>query len=147
MKVRDIETMAPEVIGPDETIEEAAKKMRQLDIGMMPVCDGERLCGAITDRDVTIRCVAEGRDPKSTFIRACMTSRIIYCFEDQNVKEVAKLMEEQQVRRLPVLNKDKRLVGIISLGDLAVRTGKEKLAGEILERVSEPVRGEPVLAG
>ena len=105
---------------------------------MLPVCDGDRLVGVITDRDITVRSVAQGHDPKTARVQEVMTPEVIYCFDDEDVKEAAKKMEEKQVRRLPVLNREKRLVGIVSLGDLAVRTGKEKLAGEVLERVSEP---------
>ena len=105
---------------------------------MLPVCDGDRLVGVITDRDITVRGVAQGCDPKTARVQEVMTPEVIYCFDDEDVKEAAKKMEEKQVRRLPVLNREKRLVGIVSLGDLAVRTGKEELAGEVLERVSKP---------
>ena len=138
MKINEIITPAPEVIRPDALLIDAAQKMKSLDVGMLPVCDGERLVGVITDRDITVRGVALGRDPQTTRVDLVMTPQIIYCFDDEDVKDVAKTMEEKQVRRLPVLNRAKRLVGIVSLGDLAVRTGKEKLAGEVLERVSEP---------
>ena len=138
MKVNEIITHDPEVIRPETTLIEAAQKMKSLDIGMLPVCDGDRLVGVITDRDITLRGVAQGFDPKTARVQEVMTPEVIYCFDDEDVKDVAKKMEEKQVRRLPVLNREKRLVGIVSLGDLAVRTGKEKLAGEVLERVSEP---------
>ena len=138
MKVNEIITHDPEVIRPETTLIEAAQKMKSLDIGMLPVCDGDRLVGMITDRDITVRGVAQGYDPKTARVQEVMTPEVIYCFDDEDVKDVAKKMEEKQVRRLPVLNREKRLVGIVSLGDLAVRTGKEKLAGEVLERVSKP---------
>ena len=138
MKVNEIITHDPEVIRPETALIEAAQKMKSLDIGMLPVCDGDRLVGVITDRDITVRGVAQGSDPKTARVQEVMTPEVIYCFDDEDVKEAAKKMEEKQVRRLPVLNREKRLVGIVSLGDLAVRTGKEKLAGEVLERVSEP---------
>jgi CBS domain-containing protein len=138
MKVNEIITHDPEVIRPETALIEAAQKMKSLDIGMLPVCDGDRLVGVITDRDITVRGVAQGYDPKTARVQEVMTPEVIYCFDDEDVKDVAKKMEEKQVRRLPVLNREKRLVGIVSLGDLAVRTGKEKLAGEVLERVSEP---------
>ena len=138
MKVNEIITHDPEVIRPGTALIEAAQKMKSLDIGMLPVCDGDRLVGVITDRDITVRGVAHGCDPKTTRVQEVMTPEVIYCFDDEDVKDVAKKMEEKQVRRLPVLNREKRLVGIVSLGDLAVRTGKEKLAGEVLEAVSEP---------
>ena len=138
MKVNEIITHDPEVIRPETALIEAAQKMKSLDIGMLPICDGDRLVGVITDRDITVRGVAQGYDPKTARVQEVMTPEVIYCFDDEDVKEAAKKMEEKQVRRLPVLNREKRLVGIVSLGDLAVRTGKEKLAGEVLERVSEP---------
>jgi CBS domain-containing protein len=138
MKVNEIITHDPEVIRPETALIEAAQKMKSLDIGMLPVCDGDRLVGVITDRDITVRGVAQGNDPKTARVQEVMTPEVIYCFDDEDVKEAAKKMEEKQVRRLPVLNREKRLVGIVSLGDLAVRTGKEKLVGEVLERVSEP---------
>ena len=140
MKINEIITPTPEVIRPDAALIDAAQKMKSLDVGLLPVCDGDRLVGMITDRDITVRGVALGDDPKTTHVQKVMTPAVIYCFDDASVNEVAKQMEENQVRRLPVLNRDKRLVGIVSLGDLAVRTGKEKLAGEVLERVSEPAR-------
>ena len=138
MKVNEIITHDPQVIRPETALIEAAQKMKSMDIGMLPVCDGDRLVGVITDRDITVRGVAQGYDPKTARVQEVMTPEVIYCFDDEDVKDVAKKMEEKQVRRLPVLNREKRLVGIVSLGDLAVRTGKEKLAGEVLERVSEP---------
>jgi CBS domain-containing protein len=138
MKVNEIITHDPEVIRPETALIEAAQKMKSMDIGILPVCDGDRLVGVITDRDIAVRGVAQGYDPKTARVQEVMTPEVIYCFDDEDVKEAAKKMEEKQVRRLPVLNREKRLVGIVSLGDLAVRTGKEKLAGEVLERVSEP---------
>ncbi|MDP2665715.1 MAG: CBS domain-containing protein [bacterium] len=138
MKVNEIITRDPEVIRPDAVLIAAAQKMNSLDIGVLPVCDGDRLVGMITDRDIAVRGVAQGYDPKTARVQEVMTPEVIYCFDDEDVKEAAKKMEEKQVRRLPVLNREKRLVGIVSLGDLAVRTDKEKLAGEVLERVSEP---------
>ena len=138
MKINEIITHDPQVIRPETVLIEAAQKMKSMDIGMLPVCDGDRLVGVITDRDITVRSVAQGHDPKSVRVSEVMTPEVIYCFDDEDVKEAAEKMEEKQVRRLPVLNRQKRLVGIVSLGDLAVRTGKETLAGVVLERVSEP---------
>jgi CBS domain-containing protein len=92
----------------------------------------------ITDRDIVIRAIAEGHDPKSTRIQDIMTPDVIYCFEDQDLEEATQLMKESQVRRLVVLNRDKQLTGIVSLGDLAVKTGDESLSGAALGHVSEP---------
>jgi CBS domain-containing protein len=113
--------------------------MRDLDVGPLPVCGPQdRLVGMVTDRDITIRGIAEGLDPRTARIRDVMTPNIIYCFEDQDVEEAAQLMKENQIRRLVVLNQDKRLVGIVSLADLAVDGHDEMLAGSTLEAVSEP---------
>jgi CBS domain-containing protein len=127
-----------EVVSPEVTLQEAAEKMRRLDVGPLPVCDGDRLVGMLTDRDITVRAVAEGCNPTTTTVREAMTPDIVYCFEDQEVQEAARLMAQYQIRRLPILNRDKRLVGIVSLGDLVVSTGDQTRAGEILEHVSEP---------
>lgn len=131
-------TTQPECIQPDAPLVEAARKMLSLDVGMLPICEDDRLVGTVTDRDIAIRAVAEGLDPNSTPVRQVMSPGIVYCFEDQSIEEAAEIMEDSQIRRLPVLSLDKRLVGIISLGDLAVRTNRDQLAGEVLERVSEP---------
>jgi CBS domain-containing protein/uncharacterized protein (DUF2267 family) len=138
MKVREILTQNPECVSPDAALLEAAQKMKRLDVGTLPVCDGDRLVGMITDRDIAIRGTAEGRDPRQTKVRDVMTPEVIYCFDDQELSEVAKVMETRQVRRLPVVNRNKSLVGIVSLGDVAVRTQDRQFAGDILERVSEP---------
>jgi CBS domain-containing protein len=121
-------------------LQEAAKMMKSLDVGSLPVCDGNRLLGMLTDRDITIRATAEGRDPTTTTVRETMTEKILYCYEDQDVREAAQIMEERQIRRLPILNRDKRLVGIVSLGDLAVDSGQEQIAGEALTEISRPAR-------
>jgi CBS domain-containing protein len=138
MKIKQIETREPEVISPEAMICEAAKKMEENDIGMLPVCDGERLVGAITDRDLVIRAMAKGYDPLNTKVRDVMTPGISYCFEEDKLEEVARVMEEKQIRRMPILNSDKRLVGIVSLGDFAVRSKERKLTEEVLECVSQP---------
>jgi CBS domain-containing protein len=131
-------TKGAECSRPNATLQEAAWRMKELNVGALPVCDHERLVGMITDRDITIRSVAEGRDPRSDRVREIMTPGIVYCYEDQEVAEAAELMREKQIRRLPVLNRDKQLVGIVSLGDLAVETGDDALCGHALEGVSEP---------
>lgn len=140
--VQEIMTRNVEVVRPDAPVREAAEKMRSLDVGSLPVCDGERLVGMVTDRDITIRATADGRDPVKTAVSDVMTPDIVYCFEDQNVTEVAELMENRQIRRLPIISREKRLVGIVSLGDLAVDTGKKKMAGRTLTEISKPARPE-----
>ena len=112
--------------------------MKSLDVGPLPVCDNDRLVGMVTDRDITVRATAEGDAPTDVRVRDVMTPEVIYCFEDDPVEDAARLMAAKQVRRLVVLNRDKRMVGIVSLGDLAVKTGDEQLAGNALEGISEP---------
>ncbi|HEX2036285.1 MAG TPA: CBS domain-containing protein [Chloroflexota bacterium] len=142
MKVGDVMTRSVEVIHPDATIDEAAEKMKSFDVGPLPVCDGDRLVGMITDRDITVRATAEERDPVTTRVSEVMTPDVVYTFEDADVEEAARLMEQYQLRRLVVMNRDKRLVGIVSLGDLAVRTPNEQRTGEVLEEVSRPSEPE-----
>lgn len=137
MQLKEIMTREVEVIHPDATIQEAAEKMKSLDVGSLPVCDGERLQGMVTDRDITIRATAQGRDPK-TRVRDAMTEEVFYAFDDQPIEEAAQIMEKAQIRRLPIINRDKRLVGIVSLADLAVDTGEEELKAQVLEQVSQP---------
>jgi CBS domain-containing protein len=140
MKLSEIMTAEVEVIGPDANLQQAAQRMKALDVGLIPICDGERLVGTLTDRDITVRATAEGRDPRRTPVRDAMSSEVIYCYADQDVEEGAKVMRERQVRRLPILDRDKRLVGIVSLGDLAVRLSSVPLSGKTLEGVSEPTQ-------
>jgi CBS domain-containing protein len=124
-------------VTPDSTLQEAAAKMKSRDIGPLPVCEDGRVVGMLTDRDITIRATAEGESPTVVRVRNIMTPEVISCFEDQLVTDAALLMQEHQVRRLVVLDHDNRLVGIVSLGDLAVETGDE-IAGQTLEEVSKP---------
>jgi CBS domain-containing protein len=131
-------TPGVECARPTDSVAHAAERMRQLNVGSLPVCDNDRLVGMITDRDITVRATASCCAPEATCVRDVMTPEVIYCFDDQDVSEAARLMEERQVRRIVVLNRDKRLVGVVSLGDLAVKTGDEELSGEALEQVSEP---------
>jgi len=138
MQVKDVMTRGAEVVRPDATLQEAANKMKSLDIGPLPVCDGDKIIGMLTDRDITVRATAEGLDPKQTRVREVMSKELITCLEDQDVKEAAELMQSKQIRRVPILNKDKRLVGMLSLGDLAHRSQDSKLAGKTLEEVSTP---------
>ena len=138
MQLRDIMTTSVEVIAPTDSIYEASRRMRDIDAGSLPVCDGRRLLGMITDRDITIRGTAENRDPKTTPVSDCMSPEIIYCFEDQSDEDAERLMSQNQIRRLPVLSREKQLAGIVSLGDLATKTGQLQDAGRTLREVSEP---------
>ena len=137
MKVREVMTRDVAVVHPDSTLQEAADRMRQFNVGPLPVCVNDRLVGMITDRDITVRATAEAIPPGLGQVCDVMTPNVVYCLEDEPVQQAAQLMKEHQIRRLVVLNSEKRLVGIVSLGDLAVETGDEQLAGETLERVSE----------
>jgi CBS domain-containing protein len=136
MKIRDIMTTGVELVHPDTTLRDAAQKMRDADTGFLPVGEDDRLVGTLTDRDITIRAVAEGHDPKVTRVREAMGGDLVYCFEDQDSSEAAELMAENDIRRLPVLNSDKRLVGIVSLGDLAAKTGDDDIVGQTVQDIS-----------
>jgi CBS domain-containing protein len=136
--VKDVMTPEVEVIRPDSSLQEAAEKMKTFNIGAIPVCDGDRLVGMLTDRDIAVRVVAEKRDAAETSVRDAMTSEVVYCYEDEDVGTASRIMADRQVRRLVVLNREKRLVGIVSLGDLAVQTSDRALGGKTLERISQP---------
>ena len=137
MQLSEIITRDVETIGPETSVKEAAQRMRSLDVGSLPVCDGRRLLGMVTDRDITIRITSEGRDVNTTPVSEAMTPELAFVFEDDDVRQAAKVMKERQIRRLPVLDRGKNLVGIVSLGDLS-GTGEDKLSGDTLEQVSEP---------
>ena len=138
MKLSEIMTGEVAILQPDDSLQFAAKKMRDLNIGFLPVCDGEDLIGVISDRDIIIRALAEGMDGSIMLGRDMMTTPAIYCFDDQDVSEAAQIMEENQIRRLVVISRvDNRLVGIVSLGDLA-RTEPVDRSGKVLQKVSAP---------
>lgn len=138
MKMRDIMTHDIETLPPDATLMDAAQLMRDEDIGSIPVCEDDRLVGMLTDRDMVVRAVAEGLDMSRTQVRDMMSSPIIYCNDTDDVEEAIRVMEVKQIRRLVVLDHNKRMVGIASIGDIAVGTENEGLSGEVLEQVSEP---------
>ncbi len=124
------------VASPDQPIRDAAALMARLDAGVLPVGENDRLVGIITDRDIAVRAIAQGKGP-NTPVREVMSEDVKYCFEDDEIDLVAQNMSDIKVRRLPVLNRDKRLVGIVSLGDLALTDGARN-AGEALCGISEP---------
>jgi CBS domain-containing protein len=138
MKIRDIMTSDVEIVSPDTPLRDAAQRMRDTDTGFLPVGENDQLVGTLTDRDITIRAVAEGQDPNSAKVRDAMSENLVYCFDDQDSSEAAELMAEKQLRRLPILSRDKRLVGVVSLGDLATRTGDDDVVGQTVEDISEP---------
>ena len=131
-------TRNAQVIEPDANLQEAARQMKNLDVGGLPVCDGDKLRGFVTDRDITIRAVAEGQDPATCKVSDVMSKELHWCYADEDVEKAAKLMKDNQIRRLLVLDRNKRLCGIVSLGDLAVEGEDDEFAGEVLESVSEP---------
>src|SRR5919198_2858701 len=111
MQLKEIMTRDVEVVRPDATLQEAAGRMKALDVGVIPVCDGEHLMGMLTDRDITVRATAAGRDPRTTHVRDVMTPNVVYCFEDQDVTEAQRLMQERQIRRVLILKRGKRVGG------------------------------------
>lgn len=134
MKISELMTPEVEIIRPDDTLHTAARLMADLDVGALPVGQNDRLVGMISDRDITVRAVARGFEPDKTAVRDAMSEHIRYCFEDEDTSEVAHKMGQWQVRRLPVLNRDKRLVGIVSLGDLALQ--QPRAAGPVVADIS-----------
>jgi CBS domain-containing protein len=142
MKIQDIMTPDPYVCDPETPVSEVAAKMRDLEVGMIPVCDGKKLRGTVTDRDIVLRAVADELDPTMTVADEVMSSEIISCFEDEEVGRAAELMERNQIRRLPVLNRSKQLVGIISLGDIAAKGKNDRITGETLDAISHPPTSE-----
>ncbi len=136
MRVAEAMTRDVRLIEPNQSIRDAALLMAEMDAGIMPVREGDRLVGMITDRDIAVRAVAQGRGP-DTPVREIMTDEVKYCFEDDDTSAVERNMAEIQVRRLPVLTRDKRLVGIISLGDLAM-SDKAAKVGAAVAGISQP---------
>ena len=141
MIARDLMTRNVECIAPDMPLEEAARRMKRLDVGFLPVCEQDRLIGTITDRDIVLRVVAEGKDVKQCRAREVLTPSVFWCFEDQSADEIAEYMSKQEIRRVLILDRNKRLAGVISIGDLAKR-GDESTAGETIREIAEapPVR-------
>jgi CBS domain-containing protein len=143
MKLSEIMTREVEIVQPDDSLQQAARKMRDRNIGFLPVCDGTTLIGVLSDRDLTIRALAEGMDGAVMLSRDLMTTPAVYCFDDQEASEAARIMEEKQIRRLVVISReDERLVGVVSLGDLA-RKEPVDLSGSVLQKVSEPEPSQP----
>jgi len=143
MLVKECMTKQVEVGRPDMSLQEAAQKMRDGDFGILPIGENDRLIGMITDRDITIRGTAEAVDPKKIQVRQLMSPNVLYCYEDQAVDEVTKNLGDNQIRRLPVLSRQKRLVGILSLGDLAQSDAKPEKVEEALSRISQPTNHRP----
>jgi CBS domain-containing protein len=133
----EVMTRSVQVVGPDDSIEEAARQMSEGDFGLMPVGENDRMVGAISDRDIAVNAVAKGKGP-DTKVREVMSEGVVWAFDDCSIEEAAELMSKHQIRRLPVVNHDKRLVGIVSLGDFAIATADIETAGEALSDISQP---------
>lgn len=141
MKLKEFVNPRVEIVESGDTLRLAAEKMKELDIGSLPVCDNGQLVGMITDRDIAIRAVAKGNDPNTSTVREVMSPDVLWCSEDEDVGEAARIMRENQVRRILVLNGAHELVGITSLGEIATVTGDPNLAGQTLQAVSEEDSG------
>jgi len=137
MLVREIMGKNTEYCSPDKPITDAAKAMKKYNCGFVPVGENDRLVGSLTDRDIAVRAVATGKNPQETKIRDVMTKKVLYCYEDDDINKAAEYMCKEKIRRLIVLNKDKRMVGIVSLGDLAARSHDLSLCGHVLESVTK----------
>lgn len=135
MNISEVMTRDVEVARPEDTIQSVAQRMNGGDFGFMPVCDGKKIQGVVTDRDLAIRAVGQGLDA-STPVAQVMSGDLEWRYDDEPAKDVLACMAEKQIRRLPIVNRDKELVGVVSLGDLAL-SGKDKAAGDALESISK----------
>lgn len=136
-RVSDYMSRDVTLASPDMSIFEAALQMRDGDFGILPIGDSEQIIGMVTDRDIVVRALAEGRDPKSTTVREVMSENVASCFEDQGIEEVSQMMGEKQIRRLPVMNREQKLVGILAIGDFA-RDEAGSFTGRIIGEISQP---------
>jgi CBS domain-containing protein len=137
--VSEVMTRGVRTLSPDDSMRLAAQAMEEMAIGSVPVCDGQRLLGMVTDRDLVVRGVAQGLAPDRTALRDVMSADVRWCYEDQSIEEAAQLMCDAQIRRLPVVDHDKRLVGLLSLGDMAVKTSPQE-AARALQDISQPAQ-------
>lgn len=136
MQVKSVMSQSAEWVQPSLQLREAAKRMRDQDIGILPIGEDDRLVGMVTDRDIVIRALPNGKDIEAMTVRDAMTDKVLYCYEDDDVEEVAENMGKNKVRRLPVLNRKKRLVGMVSIGDIA-KKGEQDEAGEALGHICQ----------
>ncbi|HYH94622.1 DUF2267 domain-containing protein [Hyalangium sp.] len=141
-RVEDVMTRDVEVVSPEDTLKDVAERMRTLNVGPMPVCDGEKLKGIITDRDIVVRAVSQGMDPNSTRVSKVMTEEVEFIYSDEGIELAAQRMREEQIRRILVVSRDKKLVGILSLGDISQAMGEHE-TGRTLEAISEPTQPMP----
>ena len=140
-QVADVMTRGVRTLSPKDSLLRAAKTMEELNVGSVPVCDGEQLLGMVTDRDITVRGVAHGKAAESTPLSDVMSKDVRWCFEDDSIDKVVDEMRDAKIRRLPVVDRDKHLVGILSLGDVAAKADSFE-AGEALADISEPSEPE-----
>ena len=138
MQIKELMTRGAHCIGPDGTLAQAAKQMRSYGIGLLPVCDDGRLLGVLTDRDIVTRALAADLDPAATRASAVMTVDAVWCYEDDAIEEAVRLMESWKVRRVPVLDREHRVTGVLSVDDIARPQERRSLAGELLERLASP---------
>lgn len=137
-QVADVMTRDVRVVAPADTVQQAAQCMDELNVGALPVCDGTRLVGMVTDRDIAVRGVAAGKDSGVTAVSEVMSAHVRWCYEDQPLDDVMDEMRDTQIRRMPVVDRQHRLVGIVSLGDVAARGADDKRVGETLKDISTP---------
>jgi CBS domain-containing protein len=142
--IADVMTRGVRAMTPSDSVQFAAQAMDELNVGAVPVCDGDKLIGMVTDRDIAVRCVAQGLPGDKTQLEQILSANVRFCREDQTVDEAVEMMQAAGIRRLPVVDRDQKLVGIVSLGDIAVK-GNEDLASEALEGISYPA--EPDRSG
>lgn len=136
MKVRNAMHSGVAWVGPETTVQELARLMREQDIGALPIGENDRLIGMVTDRDIVCRCLADGKDPRQATAREIMTKGIVYCRDSEDLGEATRLMESKRIRRLPVIDEERRMVGMLSLGDVS-HAGSPQLSGEVLHAVSD----------
>ncbi len=139
MQIKEAMTRNVDLIDPNMTIDRAARLMAEDDVGFLPVGENDRLIGMITDRDIAVRAVARGKDPSRMTVREAMTDHVLYCYEDESIHAAAENMARLQIRRMPVVNRDKRLVGVISLADIARKCDSNQ-ASFALKHIAEPTR-------
>jgi CBS domain-containing protein len=136
-QIADVMTRDVRVVAPRDTLQRAAQCMDELNVGAVPVCDGDKLIGMVTDRDLAVRAVAAAK-PADTAVEEVMSANVRWCYDDQPVDEVLDEMRDTQIRRVPVIDRDHRLVGIVSLGDLAERANDRARVAETLHDISTP---------
>ena len=142
MKIKEMMTKNVKVLPRNATVREAAKLMKDIDVGSIPVTENDQIVGMVTDRDIVLRSTAEGHNPGDVTVGDIMTGEFFFCYEDEDVKQAARVMSDHQVRRLPIVNRQNQLVGIVSLGDLSVDAGSDKVSGQTLENISKPAKPE-----